>query len=151
MLGVLCIIGCPVPLIREAFSRLHLRRHTFASLWGGCLRFASFWRANSRGDSCFLGVQLSNVCWGLLFVFVKRTYFKSLLKVYYRSVFVASFKAFKTLSKILHIFSMARHWKCTYFRSLRKVYYRSVFVKSSKAFNTLHAPSWCMHQWNRVV
>ena len=37
----------------------------------------------------------------LLFVFVKRTYFKSLLKVYYRSVFVESSKAFNTLSKIL--------------------------------------------------
>ena len=37
----------------------------------------------------------------LLFVFVKSTYFKSLLKVYYRSVFVESSKAFKTLSKIL--------------------------------------------------
>ena len=30
----------------------------------------------------------------LLFVFVKRTYFKSLLKVYYRSVFAESFKTF---------------------------------------------------------
>ena len=26
MLGVLCIIGCPVQLMREVFSRLHLRR-----------------------------------------------------------------------------------------------------------------------------
>ena len=85
------IVGCPVQLCR----------HTFASLWGDCLRFASLWRANSRGDSCVLGVHLSNVCWGLLFVFVKRTYFKSLLKVYYRSVFVESSKAFNTLSKIL--------------------------------------------------
>ena len=31
MLGVLCIIGCPVQLIREMFLRLHFRRrHTFA-------------------------------------------------------------------------------------------------------------------------
>ena len=68
VLGVLCIIGCPVQLIREVFLRLHFRRrHTFASLWGACLRFASLWRANSRGDSCVLGVHLSNVCWGLLF------------------------------------------------------------------------------------
>ena len=37
----------------------------------------------------------------LLFVTVERTYFKSLLKVYYRSVFVESFKALNTLSKIL--------------------------------------------------
>ena len=48
-----------------AFARR--RRHTFASLWGVCLRFASLWRANSRGDSCVLGVHLSDVCWGLLF------------------------------------------------------------------------------------
>ena len=69
VLGGLCIIGCSVQLIREVFSRLHLRRrrHTFASLWGPCLRFASLWRANSLSDSCVLGVQLSNVCWGLLF------------------------------------------------------------------------------------
>ena len=39
----------------------------FASLWGAYLRFASLWRANSLGDSCALGVHLSNVCWGLLF------------------------------------------------------------------------------------
>ena len=102
MLGVLCIIRCPVQLIREVSSRLHLCRHTFASLWGdGLRRVASRWRANSRGDSYVLGVHLSNICWGLLFVFVKHTYFKSLLKVYYQSVFVESSKAFNTLSKIL--------------------------------------------------
>ena len=69
VLGVLCIIGCPVQLIREVFLRLHFRgrRHTFASLWGACLRFASFWRPNSCGDSCVLGVHLSKVCWGLIF------------------------------------------------------------------------------------
>ena len=37
----------------------------------------------------------------LIFVFVKRAYFKSLLKVHYRSVFVESSKAFNTMSKIL--------------------------------------------------
>ena len=70
-------VGCPVQLIREVFLRLHFRRrHTFASLW----------RANSRGDSCVLGVHLSKVCRGLIFclrkafifwkvcwIFVKRT------------------------------------------------------------------------------
>ena len=35
-------------------------------------------------------VHLLKVCW----IFVKRTYFKSLLKVYYRSVFAESFKTF---------------------------------------------------------
>ena len=72
---------------------LHLCRHTFASLWGHCLRFASLWRANSRGDSLVLGVHFSNVFWDLLlFVFVTRAYFKSFLKVYYRSVFIESSK-----------------------------------------------------------
>ena len=62
---------------------LHLCRHTFASLW----------RANSSGDSLVLGVHFSNVFWDLLlFVFVKRAYFKSFLKVYYRSVFIESSK-----------------------------------------------------------
>ena len=75
-------------------SRLHLCRHIFASLWGDCLRFASHWRANARGDSSVLGVHFSNVFWGLLFVFVfvTRTYFKSFLKVYYRPVFMKSSK-----------------------------------------------------------
>ena len=100
VLGVLCIIWGPVQLIREVFSTLHLCRDRFASPWGDCLCFASLWRANSYGDSCVLGVYLSNLCWGLLFVFVKRTYFKSLLKVYYRSVFVESSKALNTLSNI---------------------------------------------------
>ena len=86
---------------KRGFSRLHLCRHTFASLWGDCLRFVSLWRVNSRGDSCVLGVHLPNVCWGVLFLFVKRSYFKSLLKVYYRSVFVESSKVFNILGKIL--------------------------------------------------
>ena len=86
MLGVLCIIGCPVQLIREVFLRLHFRRrHTFASLWGACLRFASLWRANSRGDSCVLGVYLSMVCLRKAFIDLcllnrpKRSSFRSLL------------------------------------------------------------------------
>ena len=70
VLGVLCSIGCPVQSVREVFSSLHLCRHTFASVRGDCLRFASLWRANSRGDSCVLGVHLLNVCWGVLFLFV---------------------------------------------------------------------------------
>ena len=62
-----------------------------------CLRSASLRRTNSRGDSCVLGVYLSNVFRGLIlshlfssfksfkvcWIFVKRTYFKSLLKVFY--------------------------------------------------------------------
>ena len=55
-------------LIREVFRDCirRRRRHTFASLWGACLRCASLWRTNSRRDSCVLGVHPSNVCWALL-------------------------------------------------------------------------------------
>ena len=84
--------------------RRRRRRHKFSALWGACVRFASLWRANSRGVSSVLGVHLSNVCWRLLFclrksfIFLsvlnlcKAYIFKSLLKVYYRSVFDESFK-----------------------------------------------------------
>ena len=45
----LICVGCPVQLIREIFLRPHFRRrHTFAPLWGACLRF----------DSCVRGVHL---------------------------------------------------------------------------------------------
>ena len=81
------------------FCRRH--RHTFALLWGACLRFASLWRSNSCGDSCvlepllrsfivFVKHYLLKVCW----IFVKCTHFKSLLKVSYWSVFAESFKTF---------------------------------------------------------
>ena len=89
----LICVGCAVHywvscvINKGGFLRLHFRRrHTFASLWGACLRFALLWRANSCGDSCVLGVHLSKVCWGLIFclrkafiflkvcwIFVKRT------------------------------------------------------------------------------
>ena len=74
-------VGCSVLLISENL-RFRLCPHTFASLWGACLRFASLWRTNSHGDSCVLGVHLSNVYWaGLHSVFVKRLSFKSLLNL----------------------------------------------------------------------
>ena len=74
-------VGCSVLLISENL-RFRLCPHTFASLLGACLRFASLWRTNSHGDSCVLGVHLSNVCWaGLHSFFVKRLSFKSLLKL----------------------------------------------------------------------
>ena len=81
----LICVGCSVHYwvscaINKVFLRLHFRRrrHTFASLWGACLRFASLWRANSCGDSCVLGVHLSKVCWGLIFCqsFAKWSSFK---------------------------------------------------------------------------
>ena len=72
----LICVGCFVhnwvscAINKEGFLTLPFRRrrpHTFASLWGACLSFASLWSANSCGDSCFLGVHLSKVCWGLIF------------------------------------------------------------------------------------
>ena len=89
----LCWVFCALLVSCAINKGLHLCRHTFASLWGHCLRFASLWRANSRDDSLVLGVHFSNVFWDLLlFVFVTRAYFKSFLKVYYRSVFIESSK-----------------------------------------------------------
>ena len=79
-------------LVREVFPRLHLCRHTFVSLWGDCYVLPHF-------DA--LTHVVIRVSSALLFVFVKRKYFKSLLKVYYLSVFVESSKAFNTLSLIL--------------------------------------------------
>ena len=35
-------VGCSVQLIREFFLRLHLCRHTFASLWSACYVLAHF-------------------------------------------------------------------------------------------------------------
>ena len=123
---ILCV-GCsvhywgPVQLIREVFSRLHSlssssTHNCLALIWGACLRFASHWRANSLGDSCVLGVHLSNVFWGLLFclrkfysVFVKRTYSRvcwrstidlCLMNPPKRSSFKTVLKVY-TLSKIL--------------------------------------------------
>ena len=75
--------------------------------------FASLWRANSSSDSCVLGVHLSNVCWDLLFCrssfksalnLRKAFIFKSLLKVYHRSVFNKSSKAliFQKCAESLH-------------------------------------------------
>ena len=81
-------VGCSVhywvscAINNRGFLRLHLCRNTFASLWGACLHFALLWRTNSHGDSCVLGVHLSNVCWaGLHSLFVKRLSFKSLLNL----------------------------------------------------------------------
>ena len=89
------IVGCPVQLN----TRLHLCRHTFASLWGDCLRFASLWGANSRGDSSlsFKRLVRSAICLRKAYIFQEFAE----VKVYYRSVFYESSKAFNTLRKIL--------------------------------------------------
>ena len=107
-------MACPVQSIREVFSSLHLCRHTFASVRGDCLRFASLWRANSCGDSCVLGVHLLNVYWGVLFLFVG----VHISRVcWICGCWICQSVQFNTLSKVLDyafIFSgMVRHclWK----------------------------------------
>ena len=128
--------------IREVFSRLHLCRHTFASLWGACLRFASLWPANSRGDSCVLGVHLSNVCRGLLFCLrIAWDHALSLLSLYF-SLSSQRNKEAKKIVPDVRLVSVKRSSfkrvlnlrKAYIFKSLLKVYYRSVFNESSKAF-----------------
>ena len=74
----LCWVFCA--LLRLHFRR---RRHTFASLWGACLRFASLWRANSCGDSCVLGVHLSKICCGLIFCLRKTFIFQKFAVKFY--------------------------------------------------------------------
>ena len=71
--SVHCWVSCAIN--KRVFLRLHLCRHTFASLWGACLRFGSLWRTNSHGDLRVLSVHLSNVCWGLLFCLRKEFIF----------------------------------------------------------------------------
>ena len=77
-------VGCSVhywvscAINKGGFLRLHFRRrHTFASLWGACLRFALLWRTNSKW--WFVCPQaFSEVFY---FAFVKRSSFKSLLNL----------------------------------------------------------------------
>ena len=99
---LLIFVECSVQVIREIFSRLHLCRHTFASLWCDCLRFALFWCATH------MVIHVS-----LLFVFLKHTY---------RSLFVRGLLNLPKHSTpwlkfcfglSLRIFSMVRHclWK----------------------------------------
>ena len=136
--------------IREVFSRLHLCRHTFASLWGACLRFASLWPANSRGDSCVLDVHLSNVCRGLLFCLrIAWDHALSLLSLYF-SLSSQRNKEAKKIVPDLRLVSVKRSSfkrvlnlrKAYIFKSLLKVYYRSVF---SWIFQSVHLSKVC---WN---
>ena len=106
LLSVLCIIECPVQLISEVFwdcISVDTRLPRFEALAYVLPHFDALTRMVIRVSSAFIfqtfaevyysvfvSVHLLNVCW----IFVKRTYFKSLLKVYYRSVFAESFKTF---------------------------------------------------------
>ena len=82
----MCIIGCPVQLIWEIFSRLHLSSSS-THIWGACLRFASLWRTNSRGDSCVSAFIIQAFAEVFCSVFVKRSSFKSLLNLRKANIF----------------------------------------------------------------
>ena len=112
MLGVLCIVRCPVQLIREVFRvcvfdvvvvvvDTHLPR--FEALAYVLPHFDALTHLVIRVSSAFIFQTFAEVCYS---VFVNRSsfksvlnprkayIFKSLLKVYYRSVFNESPKAF---------------------------------------------------------
>ena len=108
MLGVLCIIGCPLQLIREVFSGLH--SSLSSTHIGLALRrlyvlphFDALTHVVIRVSSAFIFQTFAEVCYS---VFVNRSSFKSVLNL--RKAYI--------------------------FKSLLKVYYRSVFNESSKAF-----------------
>ena len=134
---------------KQGFWRLHLCRHTFPSLWGTCLLFASLWCANSRGDSCVLHVPLSNVCWGLLILSsdLKAFIFPKFAKVCY-FVFVkhSSFKCLLNLRKvyIFHEFaegllSICVCWIIKILLSTKPSYFSAFSLENM-------SDSWCMHQ-----
>ena len=91
--------------------------------------FTSLSRANSRGDLCVLCVYLPNVCWGLLFVFIKRTYFMSLLNLC-----------------LLNLPKRSTPWVKFYFGLSLHIFQHG----SSMSLENV-CDSWCMHQWNQVV
>ena len=109
MLGVICIIGCPVQLIREVFFRdcivvfvdTYLSR--FEALAYVLPHFDALTHEVIRVSSAFIFQTFVEVCYS---VFVNRSSFKSVLNL--RKAYI--------------------------FKSLLKVYYRSVFNESSKAF-----------------
>ena len=109
VLGVLCIIGCPVQLVREVFLRLHsfvvVDTHLprFEALAYVLPHFDALTHVVLRVSSAFIFQTFAEVCYS---VFVNRSSFKSVLNL--RKAYI--------------------------FKSLLKFYYRSVFNESSKAF-----------------
>ena len=108
MLGVLCIIGCPVQLIREVFFEIALVVDTnlprFEALSYVLPYFDALTHVVIRVSSAFNFQTFAEVCYNS--VFVNRSSFKSVLNV--RKAYV--------------------------FKSLLTFYYRSVVNESSKAF-----------------
>ena len=140
LLSVLCIIECPVQLISEVFwdcISVDTRLPRFEALAYVLPHFDALTRMVIRVSSAFIfqtfaevyysvfvSVHLLNVCW----IFVKRTYFKSLLKVYYRSVFAGSSKTF--------IFQMFRRPLCQKVNLPRCEARRHHFIMTSDIFGT---------------
>ena len=107
MLGFLCTIGCPVQLIREVFLRLHsfvvVDTHLprFEAIAYVLLHFDALTHVVIRVSSAFIFQTFAKVCYSVnrssfkSVLNLRKAYkFKSLLKVYYRSVFKESSKAF---------------------------------------------------------
>ena len=131
LLRVLCIIGCPVQLIEEVFLRcVDTRLPRFDALAYVLPHIDALTHVVIRVSSAFIFQTFSEVCHCHLlkvcWIFVKGTYLKSLLKVYYPCVFAESKRS---SSK-----SLLNLRKAYMFKSLLKVFYRSVFNESSKAF-----------------
>ena len=87
-------MGCPVQLIREDFRDCirRRRRHTFASLWGACLFVCprrSYFKTFS--EDCY-SLFVNRLYFKSVLNLRKAYIFKSLLKVYYQSVFAEPFK-----------------------------------------------------------
>ena len=78
-MGVLCIIGCPVQLIREVFSRLHWSSSPrFEALAYVLPHFYELTHVVIRASSAFIIQAFAEVFYS---VFVKRSSFKSLLNL----------------------------------------------------------------------
>ena len=104
VLGVLCIIGCPVQLIREVFLRLHSSSSsTHEALAYVLPQFDALTHVVIRVSSAIIFQTSAEVCYS---VYVNRSSFKNVLNL--RKAYI--------------------------FKSLPKVYYRSVNNESCKAF-----------------
>ena len=108
MLDVLCIIGCPVQLIREdlfeiAFVVVDTHLPRFEALDFVLPHFDALTHVVILVSSAFIFQTFAEVCYSVFVtrssfnsvLNLRKTYiFKTLLKVYYRSVFAESFKTF---------------------------------------------------------
>ena len=132
-LGLLFIIGCPVQLIREVFSRLHLCRHTFASLWRDCFylpHFDALTHVVIRVSSAFIFQTFAEVCYlSSWSIHISRVYWRSPIDLC-----------------LLNLPKRSTPWVKFYFGLSLHIFQNG----SSLSWENV-CDSWCMHQWNRVV